>query len=173
MSSNSKIAKVVIIGANHKFRQGSRTLHKNLSDTNEIVQTEQQTRSFKEFRDNHRYRDPSDLDVSRLPQYVDNREDLNALLELRDIEDELTTIQKLFIEQHKTIKEMLKQYEELNRQAKHGRFILQGVDHAIEGYEESVKGMLKSADVAQKAVSWRSHIVPLILTYNSSRNSST
>ena len=120
------------------------------------MQTEQQTRSFKEFRDNHRYRDPSDLDVSRLPPYVDNREDLNALLELRDIEDELTTIQKLFIEQHKTVKDMLNQYEELKRhhdRGHHGRFILQDVDHTIEGYEESVKGMLKSADVAQKAVS--------------------
>ena len=116
--------------------------------------TEQQTKSFKEFRDNHRYRDPRDLDVDRLPQYVDNRDDLNALLELRDIEDELTTIHKLFTEQHKTIQDMTKQYEELNnryRRGMHGSYILREVNHCVDGYLEQVHGMKESAEVALKA----------------------
>ena len=130
-------------------------------------QTEQQTKSFKEFRDNHRYRDPQDLDVKKLPRYVDNREDLNALLELRDIEDELNTISKLLIEQHKCVADMVKQYKVLNnshRKGRHGIYFLQEVDHTLSGYEEQVSGMLKSASVAQDAVSRLFSYAVLMLT---------
>ncbi|MCJ1421829.1 hypothetical protein MMC32_008196 [Xylographa parallela] len=105
--------------------------------------TEQQTKSFKEFRDNSR------LEV----EYIDNRDDLNALLELRDVEDELKTINKLFLEQHKTIKDMVRQYRELNlRQlGMFGRILLEDVDKCVEDYLEQVSSMLTSADVAQNA----------------------
>jgi len=105
--------------------------------------TEQQTKSFKEFRDNSR------LEV----EYIDNRDDLNALLELRDVEDELKTINKLFLEQHKTIKDMIRQYKELNlRQlGMFGRLLLEDVDHCVEYYLEQVASMLTSAEVAQNA----------------------
>ncbi|MCJ1293387.1 hypothetical protein MMC34_004941 [Xylographa carneopallida] len=105
--------------------------------------TEQQTKSFKEFRDNSR------LEV----EYIDNRDDLNALLELRDVEDELKTINKLFLEQHKTIKDMSRQYQQLNlRQlGMFGKILLDDVDKCVEFYLEQVSSMLTSADVAQNA----------------------
>lgn len=128
-------------------------------------QTEQQTKSFKEFRNNHRLRDPGDIDVRRLPKYVDNRNDLDALLELRDIEDELGTIQKLLKEQHSTISDMLAYYRSFTstkpssfsstkpskKVGKNGIFLLQQVDHNIKEYREQVDSMLSSARAAQTA----------------------
>ncbi|MCJ1473686.1 hypothetical protein MMC13_002337 [Lambiella insularis] len=106
-----------------------------------------------EFRDNHR------LDV----QYVDNRDDLNALLELRDVEDELGTIQKLFTEQHKTLKDMLQQYSELNTRYQlglNGTRVLDNVDHCVVTYLEQIASMLKGAEVAQNAVSDQANSAP-------------
>ena len=94
--------------------------------------------------------------MKRLPKYVDNREDLNALLELRDIEDELNTISKLLTEQHKCVTEMLKQYRHLNseyRKGHMGTLFLREVKQTLIGYEEQVAGMLKSSSAAQDAVS--------------------
>ncbi|KAI4248261.1 MAG: hypothetical protein L6R42_009342 [Xanthoria sp. 1 TBL-2021] len=122
-----------------------------------VVFTEQQTKSFKEFRNNHRLRDPGDIDVRRLPKYVDNRNDLDALLELRDIEDELGTIQKLLKEQHSTISDMLAYYRSFTstkpskKVGKNGIFLLQQVDHNIKEYREQVDSMLSSARAAQTA----------------------
>ncbi len=60
------------------------------------IMTEQQTTSFKGFRNNHRSRGN---DFQELPEYLDNRANLDALLELRDIEDELSMLNRLFKEQ--------------------------------------------------------------------------
>ena len=76
-------------------------------------------------------------------------------MEIRDIRDELGTIQKLFTEQHSSILKMLGQYEKLNRlhyKGLHGIYLLREADQAILGYEHQVTSMLKSAEVAQEAV---------------------
>ena len=67
----------------------------------------------------------------------------------------MKTINKLFLEQHKTIKDMVRQYKELNlRQlGMFGRLLLEDVDRCVEYYIEQVASMLTSADVAQNAVS--------------------
>ncbi|KAL8696229.1 MAG: hypothetical protein Q9224_002904, partial [Gallowayella concinna] len=122
-----------------------------------VVFTELQTKSFKDFRNNHRLRDPGDIDVRRLPKYVDNRTDLDALLELRDIEDELGTIQKLLKEQHSTIKDMLTYYKSFTATkssgtvGKNGVLLLQTVDHNIKEYRGQIDSMLNSARAAQTA----------------------
>ncbi|KAL8799139.1 MAG: hypothetical protein Q9182_006114 [Xanthomendoza sp. 2 TL-2023] len=122
-----------------------------------VVFTELQTRSFKDFRNNHRLRDPGDFNVRRLPKYVDNRSDLDALLELRDIEDELGTIHKLLKEQHSTVKDMLTYYKSFTATkstgavGKNGILLLQTVDHNIKEHREQVESMLNSARAAQTA----------------------
>ena len=81
---------------------------------------------------------------------------MGNVLELKDIEDELNTIEKLFKEQQHGVTDMLKQYEELNKTYNQGlngtRFLLE-FRSTISGYQEQVNAMLKSARTAQKAVS--------------------
>lgn len=113
------------------------------------ILTEQQTRSFKEFR---KY--TKDVAMDRSPTVFDNSNDLDALLELRDIEDELNTLDKLFKEQQRGINQMTSQYQELNETYKtglNGTIFLQNVTHSLDGYIEQIKLMLKSAKTAQKA----------------------
>ncbi|MCJ1313734.1 hypothetical protein MMC25_007414 [Agyrium rufum] len=115
--------------------------------------TEQQTKSFKEFRDHHRYRNIEDHNVQQLPNYFDNRDDLDALLELRDIEDELGTIEKLLNEQHRCVQDMIEQYSELKKHKKglNGHNLLKEVEHILDGYLLQVAGMKKSSEAAQEA----------------------
>ena len=118
------------------------------------ILTERQTISFKEFRNNHRLKDSRTLDAKRLPRYVYNSVDLDALLELRDIEDELKTLDKLFKEQQRGVSDMLLQYNELNKHRNKGvsgSQWLKEITHTLDGYKEQVEGMLKSAQTAQKA----------------------
>ena len=115
------------------------------------ILTEQQTLSFKEFRNNHQYKKAKDINAQ---QHIDNRKDLDALLELRDIEDELNTIDKLIKEQQSCVSEMLKQYRDLNN--RHGKGFnginfLHDVDLFLTEHKEQIDGMLKSAQAAQKA----------------------
>lgn len=115
------------------------------------ILTEQQTLSFKEFRNNHQYRKAKDVNAQ---QHIDNRKDLDALLELRDIEDELGTIDKLIKEQQSCVSEMIKQYRDLN--ARHGKGFnginfLHDVDQFLTEHKEQLDGMLKGAQAAQKA----------------------
>lgn len=110
--------------------------------------------SFKEFRNNHTFKDPKNVDARRLPKYADNHPDLDALLELRDIEDELNTIDKLFKEQFSGISDMIDHYQDLNMyKAKglHGIHILHEVSHSLKDYREQVSVMLKTAQAAQRA----------------------
>lgn len=84
----------------------------------------------------------------------DNRKDLDSLLELRDIEDELNTIDKLIKEQQNCVWEMVKQYRDLN--ARHGKGFnginfLHDIDQFLAEHKEQLDGMLKSAQAAQKA----------------------
>ena len=115
------------------------------------ILTEQQTRSFKEFRNNHQYEKAKDLNAQ---QHIDNRKDLDALLELRDIEDELNTIDKLIKEQQSCVSDMTKQYHDLNaRQGKgsNGILFLFDIDQFLKEHKEQLDGMLKSTRAAQKA----------------------
>ena len=115
--------------------------------------TEAQTRSFKHFRDNHRYQSVQDRASNNL-DLADNREDLNNLLELRDVEDELTSIQKLLTEQRKLILQVIQQFKEVNdcQMGVSGTKFLQEAHSAVLGYLEHINGMLKSSQVAQVAV---------------------
>src|SRR5947207_1792815 len=61
-----------------------------------------------------------------------NRADLSALLELRDIVDELTTMQKLFEQQKEAILEMEAQYKTLYDM---------GGGHGIEYLEEALASL--------------------------------
>ena len=118
------------------------------------ILTERQTVSFKEFRNNNRAKDPTNLAMKRLPRYFDNTSDLDALLELRDIEDELNTLDKLFKEQQKSVQDMVPQYQHLNEHHKkgiYGTHFLQEVKQSLDGYKEQIDLMLKSAQTAQKA----------------------
>ena len=85
---------------------------------------------------------------------VDNRKDLDALLELRDIEDELKTIDKLIKEQLICVSEMIKQYRDLNdhrRKGFNGINFLFDVEQFLNEHKEQIDGMLKGAKTAQKA----------------------
>ena len=118
------------------------------------ILTEQQTSSFKDFRNTHTSRDPKESDTKVLPRYVDNTDDLDALLELRDIEDELGTLKKLFEEQKAGITEMINHYGGLQKDRDKGRTGAKLLDEAlrtIEGYIEQVGSMSKSAGTAQSA----------------------
>ena len=115
------------------------------------ILTEQQTLSFKDFRNNHQYEKARDVNAQ---QHIDNRKDLDALLELRDIEDELNTIDKLIKEQQNCVSEMIKQYRDLNYH--HGKgfngiTFLVDIEQFLNEHKEQIDGMLKGAKAAQKA----------------------
>ena len=115
------------------------------------ILTEQQTRSFKEFRNNHQYEKAKDVNAQ---QHIDNRKDLDALLELRDIEDELNTIDKLIKEQQSCVSDMIRQYHDLNaRQEKgsNGIHFLYDIDQFLKEHKDQLDQMLKSTRAAQKA----------------------
>jgi hypothetical protein len=86
---------------------------------------------------------------------LDYSSDLDNLLELRDVEDELSTIKKLFVEQKHMISDMIKQYtQEVNKRGRgmHGTALLREADNLLSNYEEQVDAMIKSSKVAQEAV---------------------
>jgi len=62
------------------------------------------------------------IDLQKTLENLHNSDDLNNLLELRDIEDELGTLRKLFEEQKGVINQMIAAYEqiEVSRQAQLG-----------------------------------------------------
>lgn len=114
------------------------------------ILTEQQTSSFKEFRNNHQYEKAKDVNAQ---QHIDNRKDLDALLELRDIEDELNTIDKLVKEQQSCVSEMIKKYHDLNFRGKgfNGITFLFDIKLFLTEHKEQIDGMLTSTRAAQKA----------------------
>ena len=114
------------------------------------ILTEQQTSSFKYFRNNHRWEKAKDINAA---QHIDNRKDLDALLELRDIEDELGTIDRLIKEQQACVMEMELQYKNraLPDKGINGLEFLQVAAQSLKDHLELVDGMLKSAKAAQTA----------------------
>ncbi|KAK6080107.1 ankyrin repeat protein [Seiridium cupressi] len=73
----------------------------------------------------------------------ENRENTSALLELRDMDDELKTLRSLFSEQTLVIKKMRDLYskEELREYAQNGRRFLDEALSRIGGYEKQVEDM--------------------------------
>ena len=109
--------------------------------------------AFKQFRDSHKIDDPKQL--LGASHSLDYSADLDNLLELRDVEDELNTIKKLFIEQRKIVTDMLRQYgEEVNPRGKgiHGTVLLRESENILSGYEEQIESMIRSSQMAQNAV---------------------
>ena len=115
------------------------------------ILTEQQNSSFKHFRNNHRFEKAKDVNAQ---SHIDNRKDLDALLELRDIEDELNTIDKLIKEQQTCVLDMITQYKDLNayhHKGLNGINFLYDVQQFINEHKEQIDSMLKGAVAAQKA----------------------
>ena len=115
------------------------------------ILTEQQTSSFKHFRNNHMYERAKDTHAQT---HIDNRKDLDALLELRDIEDELNTIDKLLKEQQACVQDMITNYRHLNMVHKigmNGTNTLLEVQIFLAEHKEALDSMLKGAVAAQRA----------------------
>ncbi len=103
---------------------------------------EQQISSFEHFRHNHLFEEAEDIS-----------KDLDALLELRDIENELTTIDKLINQQESCIFDMISQYRDLNRYNKgvNGINFLFEVQQFLDDHREQLKLMLEDTVTAQRA----------------------
>lgn len=95
-----------------------------------------------------------------------NRKDLSALLELRDIIDELGTIMKLLDQQKVTVGSMIRYYDD----KVYGRSFLDKVLDRLDEYGSRVLEMKKNARLAQKAVC--SCYLPFNLSNRIGRNTS-
>ncbi|KAL9107405.1 MAG: hypothetical protein Q9227_007689 [Pyrenula ochraceoflavens] len=81
-----------------------------------------------------------------------NKRDLSALLELRDIDDELTTIQRLLKHQKETVGQMVVEYTKSpldQSQKANGLGYLEEAVAKIEEYEKQIIEMQKSANLAK------------------------
>lgn len=85
----------------------------------------------------------------------ENRENTSALLELRDLEDELTTLQKLFDIQESTIQQMKEIYmsRELRDSTKNGQDYLDEALEYLEDFKHQTTEMLKRVDTTRNDVS--------------------
>ncbi|KAF7162626.1 hypothetical protein CNMCM5623_007851 [Aspergillus felis] len=144
-----------------------RTLHHDLQvlrifEESISILTESVTKSFKRFRSRgftinpaqhnktadgrtmtEAERDERDIRVAR-----QNREDLSALLELRDIMDELGTIMKLLEEQTTTVKTMARYFEDRG----YGKVFVEASLARLDEYRNHVQEMRENTILAQKAV---------------------
>ncbi|OCK85213.1 hypothetical protein K432DRAFT_439422 [Lepidopterella palustris CBS 459.81] len=118
--------------------------------------TEQQTSSFKDFRDCQsrtkdifRRRLTSDADgYGELFRTLDPSKDLSALLELRDVQDELNMLLKLFSRQADVVDEMLNAYRVLDEDcSKHDRAVvwLKDASIQIKKYQAEAKDLLNES----------------------------
>jgi hypothetical protein len=76
-----------------------------------------------------------------------NREDLSVLLELRDIEDELSTLWKLLDQQETVIKSMVEYFEDKGC----GKMFLDAAMSRLGEYRTQVWEMKENSHEAQKA----------------------
>lgn len=84
-----------------------------------------------------------------------NRENTSAVLELRDMEDELHTLLNLFTEQRDAIETMKSSYEksELHEFTDCGREYLQEALRRLEEYDKSARDMITRVDATRTDVS--------------------
>ncbi|EAW18527.1 uncharacterized protein NFIA_084790 [Aspergillus fischeri NRRL 181] len=144
-----------------------RTLHHDLQilrifEESISILTESVTKSFKRFRSRgftinpaqhnktadgrtmtEAERDERDIRVAR-----QNREDLSALLELRDIMDELGTIMNLLEQQTTTVKTMARYFEDRG----YGKIFVEATLARLDEYRNQVQEMRENTILAQKAV---------------------
>ncbi|KAI0883125.1 uncharacterized protein GGS22DRAFT_36216 [Annulohypoxylon maeteangense] len=132
------------------------------------ILTERMTLSLKRFR-MQTFRDrvqdsdsePEDIGTESIKQRHkreleraerDNREHTSVLLELRDMDDELTTMKNLFSEQEETVKLMKKQYEkpELLGYTENGRGFLEEALRRLQDYHKTVHEMIQRVDGTKK-----------------------
>ncbi|KAL4896882.1 hypothetical protein BDV59DRAFT_79815 [Aspergillus ambiguus] len=144
-----------------------RTLHHDLQvlrifEESISILTESMTKSFKRFRNRGSITRPADYNKTPEGKPMtaaekderdhrvagQNREDLSALLELRDIVDELGTVMKLLEEQTVTVKAMAKYFEEKG----YGRSFMESALSRLDQYRMQVSDMKENAYAAQKAV---------------------
>ncbi|MCJ1400767.1 hypothetical protein MMC11_003975 [Xylographa trunciseda] len=124
------------------------------------ILVEKMTKSFKDFRslgfrDKSTEYDSDDIIMSIKDRHKregrlsekQNRDDTSAMLELRDIHDELDTLQKLFNEQKDTIEQMVDVYkQESYRQiSRNGLTILYDAQEKLKEYTHQVDQMIKNA----------------------------
>lgn len=85
----------------------------------------------------------------------ENRENITALLELRDMEDELSILLRLFDTQESLLRVMMTHYsrEELKYQTLHGREYLAEALSRLEKYKQHVSDMLRRIDTIRGDVS--------------------
>ena len=88
----------------------------------------------------------------------ENREHTSALLELRDMEDELNTMRNLFAEQAATIETMRGRYEtpEMHDLTENGRYYLGEALERLDDYRRQTSDMIDRVDTTRKDVSVRS-----------------
>ncbi|KAJ5947732.1 hypothetical protein N7466_000747 [Penicillium verhagenii] len=144
-----------------------RTLHRDLQvlrifEESISILTESVTKSFKRFRNRgfanrpadhdrttdgkimtNAQRDQRDRQVAR-----QNRDDLSVLLELRDIEDELSTIIKLLDQQDFVLKATMKYFDHDGC----GKMFLDSAQLKIDEYRTQISEMKENSHLAQKAV---------------------
>jgi hypothetical protein len=85
----------------------------------------------------------------------ENRENTSALLELRDLEDELSTLQKLFDMQEGTIRQMKEIYvsKDFREITKNGQDYLDEALEYLDDYKQQTAEMLKRVDTTRNDVS--------------------
>lgn len=85
----------------------------------------------------------------------ENRENTSALLELRDLEDELTTLQKLFEMQDSTVRQMKEIYtsKEFNEMTKAGQDHLEEALEYLDDFKQQTTEMLKRVETTRNDVS--------------------
>lgn len=124
--------------------------------------TESVTKSFKRFRNRGFNTHPAEYNKnadgktmttkerSERDELIarQNREDLSALLELRDIIDELGTITKLLDQQHATLEVMSEYFEDKG----YGRVFVDQALARIDDYRSQTLEMKENALLAQKSV---------------------
>jgi hypothetical protein len=122
-----------------------------------LAQTEQHTVSFKRFRDIRREFDQVDAHQATADILTDNGSDLTNYLELCDVEDELTTLLKLFNEQLVILDTMIGEYERLALRINKKllcREPLRDARRKVAGYRTEAQTMINDCRTAQDAVSW-------------------
>lgn len=87
-----------------------------------------------------------------------NREDLSVLLELRDIEDELSTLLKLLDQQETVIKRMVEYFEAKG----YGKMFLDTAMSRLGEYRSQIGEMKENSHEAQKAVCMHSFVHGLL-----------
>ncbi|KAG0153396.1 hypothetical protein PDIDSM_5249 [Penicillium digitatum] len=144
-----------------------KTLHQDLQvlrifEESISILSESVTKSFRRFRNRGFTNRPADHDrdsdgkIMTAAQQEDkefrdarrNREDLSVLLELRDIENELSIILKLLDQQDTVIKSMVKYFD----LGKHGKSFLDTAQERTDEYRSQINEMKENSHLTQKAV---------------------